>query len=217
MLDNLPKWIKNGVVAILLLVLGAFGWNAIAPDSEVPDETAGIVLSQAAALADFQVQLDDALDEVGQLSEAYEEAAGHVRDLTEENLALRELVDAALGDVDPDADKGGVEIDGTEFGEDATTVEPIIADGMKFIIVTKCPYTPTAYSDDENKKGRPIMEMEVPADERVRYECGEAVLVQSEKVKADGGDLYYLIEGPRGIGRYIQVRFTEPVPAPVVE
>lgn len=215
MFDNLPKWLKNAVVAILLLVAGAFGWSAVAPADEVPSETAGIVLSQAAKLAELQVQIDSALADADQFWSAYEEASSHIDALTEENLALRELIDAGLDEVEPEVDvdadttKGGVEIDGTVFGEDATTVEPIIPYGSAFIIVTKCPYTPTAYAKDENKKGYPIMNMETPADTRVRFECGEAVLVQTEKVKADGGEMYYLVEGPRGIGRYIRARFGE--------
>ena len=209
---NLPKWVKNYIAAIVLLFGGWFGGNAIAGD-DAPDPSveAAMVLEQAADLAELQVQVNSALADVDQLNESYEEANDHVLDLADENLALREALDAALGDIDPDADKGGVVIDGIDFGPDATSVEPLLPEGMIFIIATKCPYTPTGYADDFNKKDFPVVIYEVPADTRVRFECGEAVLVQAEPVKSDGGDLFYLVEGPRGIGRYLKVSFGEPV------
>ncbi|MEK6222487.1 MAG: hypothetical protein N2D54_09610 [Chloroflexota bacterium] len=54
-----------------------------------------------------------------------------------------------------------------------------------------------------NNAGRPIMVIYEP---RVQYQEGETFQVIKAAIQTDGGDLYYLVVGPRGAGLYVRVK-----------
>lgn len=57
-----------------------------------------------------------------------------------------------------------------------------------------------------NNAGRPIMVIYEP---RVQYQEGETFQVIKAAIQTDGGDLYYLVVGPRGAGLYVRVKDVE--------
>ena len=66
--------------------------------------------------------------------------------------------------------------------------------------VTPIEKAPLYYYEDENDAGYPLMLKTNPV---VKFVAGDVFIVDINRVRADGGGLYYLVVGPKHAGYYV--------------
>jgi hypothetical protein len=158
-------------------------------------------------------EVDQIIDEAKQTAELANETIGQLEgelDEQEGSLSEQEQDIAELNAIIADLLANEEEITilpAPEATAEPVATEPVIPDGAIFVIVVKNSQLGVFEAHAYNDAGRPIM-VKVQSG---AYLEGEAILVLAEKVKSDGGKLFYEIVGPRYAGMYVLADQVEPV------